>query len=306
MRVGEGYYVVTSAAATLTYPTGAAKRAAGGKAFLSLPDPRHYAKHRITGNHATLMAKSVRLAGRLVPDSSEVGAFDEKGNLIGSGTVIRSLATFAVWGKDPQTKQKDGAIASEKISFKLWDGAQEYPLDFISGNGSEMRYSVNAIFLGMLSVPAGALIKSFDLTRAYPNPFRGAVKIAFDVPTIAGVSQHAIEINVYDMKGSLVKQLASGIYQAGHYAIAWNCGESREAAVGSSLYIIRMKAANFDKRLKLVRIQQVYFHRCYNIEEALFFNMPIGQKSASAMYSNAETPALPSRQSQHGPRTRDP
>ena len=37
--------------------------------------------------------------------------------------------------------------------------------------------------------------------------------------------------------------------------MAWNCGEGREAAMGSSVYIVRMKAANFDKRLKLVRLR---------------------------------------------------
>ena len=109
--------------------------------------------------------------------------------------------------------------------------------------------------VGVLSVPDGYQITKFDLTRVYPNPFRRAAKIAFDVPAIAGVSEHLIEINIYNLKGSLVKQLASGKYQAGHYTVAWNCSEGYEAATGSSVYIVRMKAANFDKRLKLFRIQ---------------------------------------------------
>ncbi|MGA3051000.1 MAG: hypothetical protein ABSE00_03680, partial [Chitinispirillaceae bacterium] len=109
--------------------------------------------------------------------------------------------------------------------------------------------------VGVLSVPDGYQITKFDLTRVYPNPFRRAAKIAFDVPTIAGVAEHSLEINVYDLKGSLVKQLANGKYQAGHYTVAWASSEGHEAATGSSVYIVRMKAANFDKRLKLFRIQ---------------------------------------------------
>ena len=98
-------------------------------------------------------------------------------------------------------------------------------------------------------------ITQFDLTQVYPNPFKRSVNIAFDVPTIGGVSQHAIEIGVYDLKGCLVKQVAKGTYSSGHYEIAWNNSDTREAAAGSGVYIVRMKAANFDKRLKLVRVQ---------------------------------------------------
>ncbi len=94
----------------------------------------------------------------------------------------------------------------------------------------------------------------FKLSSAYPNPFQGLVKIAFDVPTIAGVAQQAIEISIFDLNGSLVKQLASGKFSAGHYEIPWNCGEGPRGATGSSIYIVRMKAPNFDKRLKLVRV----------------------------------------------------
>src|SRR5208283_2889966 len=102
MYVGEGYKVLMSSAASLTYPTpdtGVAKRVAarGGKTMLRLPDPRHYATHAITGNNATLLAKRVTIGDKVVPDSSEIGAFDGSGSLVGSGTVIRGIAAFAVW-----------------------------------------------------------------------------------------------------------------------------------------------------------------------------------------------------------------
>ncbi len=85
--------------------------------------------------------------------------------------------------------------------------------------------------------------------------FKGPVKIAFDVPTIGGISEQAIQLAVYDMKGILVEQLAKGVYKAGRYALVWKGGEGREGSGGSSVYIVRMKANNFDKRLKLIRIR---------------------------------------------------
>ena len=72
-----------------------------------------------------------------------------------------------------------------------------------------------------------------------------------------GVSEHDIQIDIFDMKGSLVEQLARGKYKAGHYAVVWDGGGagSREGSVGSSVYIVQMKANNFDKRLKLIKVR---------------------------------------------------
>jgi hypothetical protein len=259
MRVGHGYYIVTSATTTLTYPTAGSSPAkqmtvAPDLAKLANPPaPSHYVKRALTGNFAAFIAQHVEIGGKLAPDNCEVGAYDTKGNLVGSGTVVNGLTAFAICGKDPASKVKNGCLPSEKITFKLWNGKTEYPL--VITHGSEPVYAAKTILSATLAVPAGALISSFNLSRAYPNPFRGSVTIAFDVPTIAGISQHAIEINIYDMKGALVKQLAKGVYQAGHYELPWNCADGREAAVGSSMYIVRMRAANFEKRLKLVRVQ---------------------------------------------------
>ncbi len=160
-----------------------------------------------------------------------------------------------MWGTNTQTKRKDGLGASEKITFKLWNKTGEYPVTFQTNDGSAVSYAAQAVFLGSLSVPEGALIREFNLARVYPNPFRGFVRVAFDVPTINGVAEHDIEINIFNMKGIVVHQLARGKYAAGHYVVSWSGESSGTAMVGSSVYVIQMKAANFDKRLKLVRIQ---------------------------------------------------
>jgi hypothetical protein len=276
MQVGQGYLLNMTSTSQLIYPlpdTGLQKQVAR-KSFIHLPAVRHFASHAITGNNATLLAKKVTFGGKIVPDSSEVSAIDASGTLVGSGTVIQGKTAFAVWGKNSQTKVKDGCIQQEEVSFKLWDRSKEYPLDFIPQNGRQALYGTDSIFLGELKVPdaIAAAAKSlgeesdltasedypatkFDLTRASPNPFRGSVTIAFDVPAITGASDQAVEISVYDLKGSLVKQLAGGKYQPGHYSVTWNCGADRIFSMGSSVYIVRMRADNFDKRLKLVRVQ---------------------------------------------------
>jgi hypothetical protein len=258
MRVGAGYKVFMKAAAVLTYPPGfvaTAKAAASAHAAITLPVPRHYLFKLNTGNNLSIMASRVILQGRSAPDSSEIGAFDSRGKLVGAGGVLHGLSALSVWGDDPQSKEKEGCGPSEMITFKLWDGKQEYPLDLQCG--AEPRYSADGILIGTLSVPEGFFITKFALSKAYPNPFRGGrrLKIAFDVPMIAGIEEHAVEFNIYDIKGGLVQRLAKGSYKAGHYCVEWNSAAGNDAKFGSNVYIVQMKARNFDQKIKVFRIR---------------------------------------------------
>jgi hypothetical protein len=54
------------------------------------------------------------------------------------------------------------------------------------------------------------------------------------------------------MKGSLVHQIAKGSYVPGHYTVAWS---GVEGSLGSSIYVVQMKAKNFDKRIKLIKVE---------------------------------------------------
>jgi hypothetical protein len=250
--VGQGYFTYMKDSMSLTY-SGVAKRVATAS-LLSLPKTHHYAKHANTGNNASVLATRVTFGNSPAPDSCEIGAYDASGNLVGSGTVIHGLVAFPVWGQNAQTKQKDGLSASEKIGFKLWNKNKEYPVEFKTSDGSEVGYSAQAVFLGSLAVPEAALITEFSLAKVYPNPFRGVVQVAFDVP-MTGVAQHSVEINIFNMKGILVHQLARGKYAAGHYVVSWSGESMGGVASGAGIYVIQMKADNFDKRMKLVRVQ---------------------------------------------------
>ena len=131
-----------------------------------------------TGNNATFLARGVRpVAGNV--GSGEIGAFDEEGGCIGAGTIVPGIAAFALWGADSLSPVKNGCRVGEKITFRFWDGMQEYPLEF-QGSGGEARYSVNGIVNGSsLSVPENRLITAFDLLEPLPNPFQGAGEAQF-------------------------------------------------------------------------------------------------------------------------------
>jgi hypothetical protein len=241
--------------AALTYPVtpGYAKRFAGVvHKSVALPAPKHFALALNTGSSATVLSKRTTINGAAAHDSCEIGVYDGKGNLVGSGVVVHGAAAFSVWGKSGLKKgTAAGCDASEKLTFKLWDGAQEYPLEFHGATAPQ--YADNAILLGTMVVPSSLFITKFALMDAYPNPFRSNIRIAFDVPAAAGKELQDVEVDVFDVKGSLVAQLAKGGFKAGHYSVTWDGGGA--AALGSNMYIVEMKASNFDKMVRLFRVK---------------------------------------------------
>jgi hypothetical protein len=254
MMFGQGYEVYMNASEALTYPVSSLSKRVAFPVHkcVSLPVPKHFACALNTGNNATVLSKPIRINGALARDSSEVGVYDSKGNLVGSGVVVHGAAAFSVWGKGVLKKGRTaGCDSSEKLTFKLWDGIQEYPLEF--HGAMQPQYADNAILMGSMMVPSSLFISEFALSKAYPNPFRENVRIFFDVPAAAGNNLQDVEINVYDLNGIMVRQLANGKYGAGHYSVFWD--GSGQAGLSSNMYIVEMKAGQFNQFMKLFRVK---------------------------------------------------
>src|SRR3989339_500251 len=252
MKVGQGYKIHMKSSATLTYPA-LGKSLVGAHELLAPPEAVHYLLKLNTGNTASVLSNMVIVNGTIAPVNSEIGAFDEKGVLVGAGVVIHGITVFSVWGDNAQTPKKDGCIAAEKIMFRLWDGAQEYPATF--EGPTAVSYQEDGLFIGRLTVPEALSITKFALEDAYPNPFGGQVQILFDVPALGGLDRQNIDVAVYDVRGRLVHQVAKGRYKASRYRTYWKGQDDKGAALGCGIYIIRMKARNFSKNLKLVRLK---------------------------------------------------
>ena len=95
------------------------------------------------------------------------------------------------------------------------------------------------------------------LIGAYPNPFN---------PSVAGRSpdtniqfslkeKSSVKLEIYNLKGQLVKSLHEGLLNAGFHNIAWNgkdnCGSY--CASGLYLYILKVESKKFIKKLMLIK-----------------------------------------------------
>jgi hypothetical protein len=75
------------------------------------------------------------------------------------------------------------------------------------------------------------------LAGNFPNPFSRSTDIRYSLKEAAEVS-----ISIYNLKGQLVRNLASIQKSLGSHSISWNCKDNSGKAVPGGLYFVRMKA----------------------------------------------------------------
>jgi hypothetical protein len=86
-----------------------------------------------------------------------------------------------------------------------------------------------------VALGAGAL--DFVLSQNQPNPFRPQTEISYAIPEPARV-----ELTVYNVRGQVVRQLASGPREVGRYTVSWNGEDSGGRRVAAGVYFYRLKA----------------------------------------------------------------
>lgn len=95
----------------------------------------------------------------------------------------------------------------------------------------------------------GNLPVSFALHSAHPNPFNGATKIGFDLPSAASV-----RVEVFDIQGRRVATLLNESRAAGRHFVEWNGSGDAGRRAPAGIYLCRMTADTFsaERRVTLV------------------------------------------------------
>jgi hypothetical protein len=105
---------------------------------------------------------------------------------------------------------------------------------------------------GVAGAPAGTagLPQAYGLGQAYPNPMRGSVSIAYQLP-----SGNRVELAVYNIAGQKVRTLASGSKPAGYHTARWDGRDGTGRPVAAGVYLYRLQAGDYSRtgKLSLVR-----------------------------------------------------
>jgi hypothetical protein len=81
----------------------------------------------------------------------------------------------------------------------------------------------------------------------YPNPFNPSTTIRFGVK-----EPGQININIYNLKGQLVKTLVNESLKAGYHSINWNGTDESGKVVSSGVYLYRMQATGINQTKKMM------------------------------------------------------
>ncbi|HRI47201.1 MAG TPA: T9SS type A sorting domain-containing protein [Ignavibacteriaceae bacterium] len=93
-------------------------------------------------------------------------------------------------------------------------------------------------------------IKSFEVSQNYPNPFNPTTSITYQIN-----KPSFVRINVYDIQGSLVKELLYDFQEIGIYKISWDGTNLVNSNVASGVYIYTVGIENqiISKQMILLR-----------------------------------------------------
>jgi chitodextrinase len=82
-----------------------------------------------------------------------------------------------------------------------------------------------------------AVPENFELGQNYPNPFNPSTHISFGLP-----KQQHISIKIYDLRGAMVRTLASGTFSAGSHQLSWDGRNDNGQIAGAGTYLYRLES----------------------------------------------------------------
>lgn len=89
---------------------------------------------------------------------------------------------------------------------------------------------------GATAPPSGPTLESSGVEISVaPNPFRAATNIAFELPRPGFIT-----LDLHDVRGSLIRRLASGEAGAGSHAIGWDGTDTTGRRVAAGAYLYRL------------------------------------------------------------------
>ncbi|MDD4289715.1 MAG: FlgD immunoglobulin-like domain containing protein [Patescibacteria group bacterium] len=111
----------------------------------------------------------------------------------------------------------------------------------------ETRYWQNANTMTDIDDPITPPAESPVLNQNYPNPFNIQTSISYTIPKSGNV-----QIEIYNVKGQLVKTLVSGDKTSGDYSVTWNGTDQNGQLVSQGIYFYKMVSGKFSSTKKMI------------------------------------------------------
>ena len=108
----------------------------------------------------------------------------------------------------------------------------------VEQNGFEEEIIWNVVVSALDSEEDLVLINRLD--QNIPNPFNPSTTIKFNL-----ANAQSVQLDIYNSKGQLVKNLTSDSYGAGPHSVVWNGDNNSGSSVGSGIYFYVLQSTDF-------------------------------------------------------------
>ncbi|MFH0920777.1 MAG: FlgD immunoglobulin-like domain containing protein [Fibrobacterota bacterium] len=168
------------------------------------------------------------------------------------GTALAINATpasgyeFLGWSLTSGTATLGGKSTSASNTVKLLSGNATLKANF--------KARIKNAKSASLSEVSSSEPTEYALYQNYPNPFNPSTRIAFAIPSSASdidQTQSSVVLNVYDMKGQLVKNLVQEPVTGGAYSVTWDGKSNAGKQVASGQYLCKIISGNFTKEIRM-------------------------------------------------------
>ena len=107
-----------------------------------------------------------------------------------------------------------------------------------------------AVSIAYSTQPPVVMPEQYGLNQNYPNPFNPTTQISFALPEEASV-----KLEIYDLRGQLVKTLVDSKLDIGYHTIEWDATNDRGFRVPTGVYFYKLTTSKFTKTMKMVLIK---------------------------------------------------
>ena len=125
------------------------------------------------------------------------------------------------------------------------------PMDPPAGTLSTVLPKISVLYLGgkPVELPPSENIPAISnyLGYNYPNPFNPETTITYSLREASPVT-----IEIYNIKGQLVKTLVNDTKAAGTYTVVWNGMDNSNRSVSSGVYYYKMHAGKYSSTRKMI------------------------------------------------------
>ncbi len=133
------------------------------------------------------------------------------------------------------------------IFFDDYSYGSFYPNNHGQPTGGAQMFTVLNIEFLADSAEGSDLPPVVKLSQNYPNPFNPETTIDYSVLEAGNVS-----IDIYNIKGQLVKTLINDYRNNGEYSVIWDGTDDNDRSVSSGVYYYRMRTKNDSDTKKMV------------------------------------------------------